>query len=90
LFGIGWSELLLVVLVGVVFIGPKEIPATVYTIAKFIRKIKSITKDVNNSVEAFMVENELHEVVNGKVFEEQLSKAEQLENKPKVKDEKND
>jgi sec-independent protein translocase protein TatB len=40
------AELLLVVVVAVVFIGPKELPVVVRALAKAMRWLKDITKDI--------------------------------------------
>ena len=52
---IGWSELLVIVILAVLIIGPKGIPVVVKKIASSVKKIKSylsnIQEDIENSVD---------------------------------------
>jgi len=72
LFGIGLEEFLLTIIVGIILIGPKEIPVVAISIIKFIRKIKSISNEVNKSVEVFMTETELKSIIDNKELEEEF------------------
>lgn len=52
---IGWSELLVIVILAVLIIGPKDLPVVVKKIASSVKKIKSyvsnIQEDIENSVD---------------------------------------
>lgn len=87
MLGIGLPELLLTACVGVIFIGPKQIPGMVVAAVKFIRKIKSFSSDLNRSVEAFMVETELNTIVGGAVFVEESKDLEEVFDKEDLEDE---
>lgn len=45
MFDIGWSELLIVGMVALVVVGPKELPALMRTIGSFINKVKATASD---------------------------------------------
>jgi sec-independent protein translocase protein TatB len=62
LFDVGWSEMLLVVAVAIVVIGPKDLPRALYAAGKFIRKIKVFTGDVQRSLDKIIHEEELSEI----------------------------
>lgn len=62
MFGIGWSELLVILALALLVIGPKDLPRVLYTAGKFIRKIKSFTGDIQNSLESVMRDEELEEI----------------------------
>lgn len=62
MFGVDITELMLVVVLGVILIGPKDMPKALYFLGKTVRKIKLIVADINNSVEVFMAESELKEI----------------------------
>tara|TARA_E500000178_G_C16924343_1_gene708730 strand:+ start:1001 stop:1213 length:213 start_codon:yes stop_codon:yes gene_type:complete len=51
---IGWSELLVIVVLAVLIIGPKDLPVVLKKISSSIKKIKSyvsnIQEDIENSV----------------------------------------
>ena len=68
MLGIGLPEVLLTLCLGVIFIGPKEIPSAVYSLLKFIRKIKTMSSSINKSVEVFIAETELNAIVDEAVF----------------------
>ena len=52
---IGWSELLVIIVLAVLIIGPKDLPVVVRKIASSMKKIKSyisnIQEDIENSVD---------------------------------------
>ena len=52
---IGWSELLVIIVLAVLIIGPKDLPVVVKKITSSIKKIKSyvsnIQEDIENSVD---------------------------------------
>jgi sec-independent protein translocase protein TatB len=62
LFGIGWSELLVILALALLVIGPKDLPRVLYTAGKFIRKIKTFTGDIQSSLDRIMHEEELAEI----------------------------
>jgi len=52
---IGWSELLVIIVLAVLIIGPKDLPVVVRKIASSMKKIKTyvsnIQEDIENSVD---------------------------------------
>lgn len=62
MFDVGWSEMLLIVAVAIVVIGPKDLPRALYSAGKFIRKIKIFTGDVQKSIDGLMRDEELNEI----------------------------
>jgi sec-independent protein translocase protein TatB len=62
LFGIGWSELLVILAIALLVIGPKDLPRVLYVAGKFIRKIKNFTGDIQSSLDHIMREEELADI----------------------------
>lgn len=62
MFGIGWPEFLVILLVAVVVIGPKDLPRALYTLGKFARKVKLMASDFQVSLDDIMKEGELEEI----------------------------
>lgn len=62
MFGIGWSEMLLIVAVAVVVIGPKDLPRVLYAAGKFARKIKIFTSDIQRSLDGILRDEELDDI----------------------------
>jgi sec-independent protein translocase protein TatB len=64
LFDIGWPELMLIGVVALVVIGPKDLPAAMRVAGYWVRKARSLSREFQSSVEQMMREAELHEVQN--------------------------
>ncbi len=59
---IGWSEMLMIAVVAIVVIGPKDLPRTLRTIGQWIGKARAMTRDLQNSVNDMISESELDEL----------------------------
>src|SRR5258707_15022617 len=69
LFDIGWSELLLIGVVALVFIGPKDLPRALRVVGYWFRKAQNLSSEFQSSVDQMIREAELDEM------REQLKKA---------------
>jgi len=47
-FGFSFSELLMICVVALIFVGPKKLPGMLHTLGQFIRKMRNMTNDVRN------------------------------------------
>jgi len=63
-FDIGWPELMLIGVVALVVIGPKDLPAALRVAGYWVRKARTLSREFHSSVEQMMREVELHEVQN--------------------------
>jgi sec-independent protein translocase protein TatB len=59
MFDIGWSELLVIGIVALVVIGPKELPGVVRAVAQNIGKLRRMASDFQNQFTDAMREMEL-------------------------------
>ncbi len=50
MFGVGFSEILMIAIVAVIFLGPDKLPGAMVEIAKFIKKAKSAVTDAKESL----------------------------------------
>ncbi|EML0951139.1 Sec-independent protein translocase subunit TatB [Proteus mirabilis] len=50
MFDIGFSQLLLVMVIGLVFLGPERLPVAVKTIAGWVRALRSLAANVQNEL----------------------------------------
>lgn len=48
MFGFSFSELLMICVVALIFVGPKKLPGMLHTLGQFIRKMRNMTNDVRN------------------------------------------
>lgn len=62
LFDIGWSELLLIGVVALVFIGPKDLPRALRVAGYWIGKARTLSREFQGSVEQMIREAELDEM----------------------------
>ncbi|HJM94079.1 MAG: Sec-independent protein translocase protein TatB [Alphaproteobacteria bacterium] len=59
---IGWTEILVIAVVAIVVIGPKDLPRTLRTVGQWIAKARGITRDLQNSVNDMIAESEIDEL----------------------------
>lgn len=62
MFDIGWSEILLIVIVAVVVIGPKELPAALRTAGRWIGQMRRVSNHFRAGVDAMIREAEMEEM----------------------------
>jgi sec-independent protein translocase protein TatB len=62
LFDIGWPELLLIGVIALVVIGPKDLPRAMRVAGFWMRKARSLSREFQNSVDQMIREAELEDV----------------------------
>ena len=62
MFNIGWQELLIISVVIVLILGPKELPTALNTFLKFSRKVKRISRDLLEETESILSKEDLDKV----------------------------
>ncbi len=54
---IGWSEILVIVVLTIIIIGPKDIPIVLRKVASWIRSFKRYINNIQNELSVFESEN---------------------------------
>jgi len=54
MFGMGFTEILLIAVIAILFLGPDKLPSTMVEIAKFFRSVKNTIGSVKDSLEEEM------------------------------------
>ncbi len=54
MFGIGFTEILLISIIAILFLGPDKLPETMVQIAKFIKSVKKTVGDAKDTLEEEM------------------------------------
>jgi len=54
MFGIGFTEILLISIIAILFLGPDKLPETMVQIAKFIKSVKKTVGDAKSTLEEEM------------------------------------
>jgi sec-independent protein translocase protein TatB len=62
MFGIDWEELLVIVVVAVVVIGPKDMPVALRTAGRWIARARRVSNHFRAGVEAMIREAEMEEM----------------------------
>ena len=62
MFDMGWSELLLVAVLAIIFVGPKDLPRLMRTLGQYTAKMRSMAREFQNSFEELARESELEEL----------------------------
>jgi len=50
MFGLGWAEILVAAVVGLIVIGPKELPGVFRKIGQFVGKAKAMARDFSRAM----------------------------------------
>ena len=62
MFDIGWLEIMVIISVAIIVVGPKDIPKMLRTVGKYIKKAKSVMRDFQNQIEEVADISELKEL----------------------------
>lgn len=62
MFDMGWSELLVVAVLAIVFVGPKDLPKLMRTLGQYMGKMRAMAREFQNSFEDMARESELEEL----------------------------
>src|SRR5258708_4967629 len=62
LFDIGWPELMLIGIVALVVIGPKDLPRALRVAGFWVRKARTLSREFQSSIDQMIREAELEEV----------------------------
>jgi sec-independent protein translocase protein TatB len=62
MFDIGWSELLVIAVVAIVVVGPKDLPRLMRTFGQYMRKVRGMAADFQRQFEEAVRDSELDEV----------------------------
>ena len=62
MFDIGWSELLLIGVVALIVIGPKELPGVLRTLGQWMTKVRRMANEFQNQFQDAIREAELAEL----------------------------
>ncbi len=73
MFGMGFTEILFIAIVAIIFLGPEKLPDAMVNIAKFIKNIKNAISDAKNALNDEVNLEELKREALG--YKEQLDKA---------------
>ncbi len=61
----GWAELILIMAVAVLVIGPKEIPAIMRALGRIVRRLQYVKFALSQQFDDFMKEHDLEELRSG-------------------------
>lgn len=62
MFDLGWTEMVVIVIVAILIIGPKELPAVLRTIGKWVAKARALAREFQDSVNEAIRESEIEDM----------------------------
>lgn len=62
MFDIGWSEILVIGIVALVVIGPKDLPKALSTLGKWVARARAMAREFQNNVDDMVRQAELEEL----------------------------
>ncbi len=62
MFGLDSTEIIIVAVLALLFIGPKELPSTMRTVGRWVAKVRAISRHFTSGIEAMIREAELEEM----------------------------
>jgi sec-independent protein translocase protein TatB len=62
MFGVDTTELIIVAIAALLFIGPKELPQTMRTVGRWVGKVRGMARHFSSGIEAVIREAELEEM----------------------------
>ena len=62
MFDIGWQELFILAVLAIIVIGPKDLPRAIKTITHWIRKARSMARDLQDGLDDVVREAELDDI----------------------------
>ena len=62
MFGVDTSEFIIVAVAALLFIGPKDLPAALRSLGRFVGKIRGMARHFNSGIEAMIRDAELEEM----------------------------
>lgn len=69
MFGIGWSELMVIMVIAVLVIGPKDIPKAMYQIGRFARRLQYMKFAMSQQFDDILRAGDIEELRRGVNFE---------------------
>lgn len=62
MLGVSWTELLVVMIVAVVVIGPKDLPQAMYGLGKIVRKMTLVSRNFQKIMDDLVREADLQDI----------------------------
>ena len=62
MFDIGWQELFILAVLAIIVVGPKDLPRVIGTITKWIRKARSMARDLQDGLDDVAREAEIDDL----------------------------
>ena len=75
MFGIGWTELIVIALVVLVFVGPKNLPPLLRKVGGIMAELKSASRELRNQIDAEVADLDISPKKMAREIEEDLLKA---------------
>ncbi len=62
MFDIGWQELFIIALLGIIVVGPKDLPRAIRTVTGWLRRARAMAREFQNGLDDVVREAELEDI----------------------------
>jgi sec-independent protein translocase protein TatB len=62
MFDMGWTEILVIGVVALIVIGPRDLPAALHTFGKYVGKMRTMVRDFQSGIDEIARQQELREL----------------------------
>jgi sec-independent protein translocase protein TatB len=59
MFDIGWTELVVIAIVAIILIGPKDLPVVIRTVAAWVRRARALMREFQSGVDEVLRDSEV-------------------------------
>ncbi len=64
MLNLGWSEIFFIMILGIIVIGPNEIPVIMHNLGRIVRRLNYIRFALSQQFDDFLKEHDLHDLKN--------------------------
>jgi sec-independent protein translocase protein TatB len=82
MFDIGWTEILVIAILAIIVIGPKDLPKVLRTLGRWVRKARAVAREFQDSLDEVLRETDLKEI---KELKNQVERAARIDPFQEVK-----
>lgn len=62
MFDLGWSEMMVILVIAIVVVGPRDLPKAVASISRYIRKARAMARDFQSGMDQLAKDTEFDDI----------------------------
>lgn len=85
MFDIGWTEIVMIAIIAIIVIGPKDLPKVLRALGRWVRKARAVAREFQDSLDEVLRESDLKDLKDLKDLTDQVEKASRIDPFQEVK-----